>query len=1542
MIINIIAAILATWMSACYAANSPWLGQPWGTWLATSSQAWMFPNPDDVRSNYSVTDRGWIANKCLATFGTATQMVKIRVWYLQTWTISQGGATVDDLSSFTPLLNLSYTSLFLSPNPWVPANNNVGPRVACGLNAVVATAGDQIILMVSDGALGLPSSTVVYSEVFLNFNSQSNYTVGMNSYPCTWYGCQLGWFNPPYTFTNVVLCTQCSSPWWGAATITGTDLLVEFSFQLVSVADATGVPEIMIPFLAAMNARVCTATNSYSACSANLLGPQKYIQITSLVVTAQPTLMGAVGSSMTTDSAMQYLSWTTLVGYTWGVCSAARASLFAPTPLVAACFGEPDSVAWGGYSVSFPQPSWACRDPAGYDSTNYMGPIIVQAGRRSMYYRRNTLLARDSASLLTNPTSWNQSVVTVLTYGQPRAVCDVWAPTQCNTEASTWYSMSHSLMMTGAVSADGTLFYAMDDVYAPPTIAVYDTRTLQRVVSQSIMPMGSWSTSGDLNQFDGLPIAFLTVDGTVLGTGTSPASSSSNPAIYADNPLGPGSARTVTIYEDAITCLPATIRNGEWLWRCLTLPQTCTGIMSQWFSNEGRYQCERQAMLYYSSTYHPLYYNIIDISAQWVQQKCSASYNQPFYHSWFMAHPTQQGVVYMLTPPRAVHPNNLYPNYIPSATQWTNVQTVQYFTIAFAGNTASPTTATPSFQPEPTPNPTVGPTFAPFAPVSRPTYAPFAAPSMYPTYLPSLAPTIQPTPVNYTAPPSPGPFNTAPVSCANLDVYGVATTFNTKQAVCPYSEPCQFNASYSCPPGLYNMQLGPNGRTCGGYLRYCTASEFQLYYGATIGVPQPSYCQYMCDVDDPTRCVAMFSVPANWNLPYTTSTVYAGIAGATTQLTFDNVRSDSFVVDQSGVYSDCWRGGGVRYVTGSDCVLNSCLLFNSGATPLDTVTSTTLVQCRRNDGLPRGNASFTVSLWFRYQNLTSPNSTMVQFTRHSRYSGPVTNSTAAPDYLVIRDLGGFYARYLADFTQPGTIVLVSNSTMNSTCNVSWGLVSNPAAVYPPPNCRNGAGVSVPCYINATIYASVANCASATGNPPFNITTNATFSVVTTTGVVSLGATVGGFNQEDVLGEWHHYVLVYDGQTNLTRRYLDGAPALVNFSNTQPQGPVPSFPNFGADVMLVLGNDGNGGGGFRGYIDEFVIFNHTLSAADVQTLYAWPSIAPKSASTLPVATRATHQGPVCSAACGNGVQSCTFVNRTNVTCVCAPTSIAINGVACQAQGAVYGQCSSTQMLQYCGVESAVACRTRTFWLSASAAAYVNAYIDTSVVNYASANTLAGAASAFVFSGGLIADVALGVQGTNAVVMPECLCTNSAGWRSMVAPNAVVSAAYSYGAYRARTWLCSVQDQVTAQLVSTLDDAPPVTAAGYCNGVGSLSRKFDLQIPHAQPSAYSQLYDYANTRNRMWDTWEEQQQQSTIGNMADLAFNISVGVLNPAFFYDSFVGVSAATGTVLALGATAAAALVAANGPSALILPTSPYYCEFYFLQVGHADASAAAV
>lgn len=1568
--------------------NSPWLGQPWGNWLPNASASWLFPNPDVARPNVSVTDRVWLRNQCLLSFGggsNTTQMLQIyaattaasntttnatatQQSYMIKGQFMSSFSDVSNASTLTPILNLSSS---YGGNSTPNGGGGGTPRIACAPNIVATAVGDQIVLVYTSGPLGLPTSVVAYTEVFLNFatptSGASNYTVGMNAYPCTWYGCRLGWFNPPYTFTNVVLCTQCSSPWWGSATIAGTDLLVEFSFQLARTSDGAAVPLAMIPFLAAVNARVCNATGSYAACNATLLGASVYLQVLSVLVTAQPALVGVVGSSMTTDSAMQYLSWTSYTAATpamWGVCSAARASTAPSTPWVSNCAMEPDSVYWSSYTVGTPFPYWQCYDATGYASSNFLGPIVVQAGRRSVYYRKNQLLARDSYGLLTNAAGWNNSVATVMTYGVARAACDIWSPYACDSSATTSYLMSHSLMMAGAASADGTLFYAMADVYAPPSIAVFSTLTMQLQFTQSIMPLGS--AGPDPNQFDNMPIAFLSVDGSVMSQGKSPIYSGNVGGIYATYPLGTGTAgmNWATDYEGKSACFTSAGPGPYWTWRCLSLPNSCSGITTQCFSNSGWYQCQGQAMLYWQNSFVSVGSGgNIGWASQYVMQKCSASYNQPFYHSVFMTHPTQLGVVYMLTPPRTLHPQ--MSTYIAENNAWTNGQTVQYFVANFlapGAPTSVPVTTVPTFQPEPTPEPSVGPTYAPFAPIARPTYEPFAAPSMYPTYSPSRAPTLQPTPVNYTLPPSPGPFETVPVTCGNFDVFGVAADFSLDEAACPFRGSCLFNASYTCPPGLYDMKLGPNGRACGGYLRYCVASETELYFGATFGVAQPSYCQYMCDVDDPTRCTAQFSVPANWNLPYVqaglTSSSYAGLSGATTQLTFDNVRTDSFIVDQSGAYSDCWRSGGVLYASGSQCMVGSCLLFNSGASPLDTVSSTTLVQCARNDGLPRGNASFTVSFWFRYQNLTSPNGTMVQFTRYSRYAGPVTNASAAgPDYLVVRDLGSFYERYIADYTQAGTSVAVSNSTQNSTCNVTWAMVLNPAAanlnMYPPPNsCRNSAGVSVACYVNATIFANVSNCVNATGAQPFNITTNATFRIVTTTGVVSLGAVAGGYNPEDVLGEWHHYTLTYDGSTNLTRRYLDGDPALVNFSTTQVQGPIPSFPNFGPDVMLVLGNDGLGAwnGGFQGYMDEFIVFNRTLNDTEVRRLYTWPSVAaPPPPPPPPDATLTSHQGPACIALCGGGVQSCTFgYNATNVTrsaCNCAPTSVSVGGgggVVCQAQGTPYGQCTPNQMLQYCGVESALACRTRTFWLAPQAASYVSAYIDTSVVNYASANTLAGAASVFVYnstsSPGLITDVVLGAQGTTAVAMPECLCTGgpsgapaATGWRSVVAPNSVVSATYSYGIYRARTWLCVVQDQATAAAISMLDDAPPVTAAGYCNGVGAITRKFNLQIPHAKPPVYGQLYAYADTRNLMWDTWAEQQQETAAANTADLAFNLTVGILNPSFFYDSFVAVLASTGVVLALGAASAASVIASSGASALMLPTNPYNCEFYFLQ-----------
>lgn len=79
--------------------------------------------------------------------------------------------------------------------------------------------------------------------------------------------------------------------------------------------------------------------------------------------------------------------------------------------------------------------------------------------------------------------------------------------------------------------------------------------------------------------------------------------------------------------------------------------------------------------------------------------------------------------------------------------------------------------------------------------------------------------------------------------------------------------------------------------------------------------------------------------------------------------------------------------------------------------------------------------------------------------------------------------------------------------------------------------------------------------------------------------------------------WHHVCAVYD-DTDL-RIYVDGS---LDSSGDNPI----AWENgiFGSDALFVVANDWNGNDGFDGLMDELIILNRDLSAAEVTEIYTY--------------------------------------------------------------------------------------------------------------------------------------------------------------------------------------------------------------------------------------------------------------------------------------------------------------------------------------------------
>lgn len=81
---------------------------------------------------------------------------------------------------------------------------------------------------------------------------------------------------------------------------------------------------------------------------------------------------------------------------------------------------------------------------------------------------------------------------------------------------------------------------------------------------------------------------------------------------------------------------------------------------------------------------------------------------------------------------------------------------------------------------------------------------------------------------------------------------------------------------------------------------------------------------------------------------------------------------------------------------------------------------------------------------------------------------------------------------------------------------------------------------------------------------------------------------GDVSQDDPTGQWHHFAVTYDGNSDL-KLYIDLVPGTKTIFGT--------VPNFGNTVDLQIGESS-----FGGKLDAVMIFNRVLTADEVQQLY----------------------------------------------------------------------------------------------------------------------------------------------------------------------------------------------------------------------------------------------------------------------------------------------------------------------------------------------------
>ena len=85
----------------------------------------------------------------------------------------------------------------------------------------------------------------------------------------------------------------------------------------------------------------------------------------------------------------------------------------------------------------------------------------------------------------------------------------------------------------------------------------------------------------------------------------------------------------------------------------------------------------------------------------------------------------------------------------------------------------------------------------------------------------------------------------------------------------------------------------------------------------------------------------------------------------------------------------------------------------------------------------------------------------------------------------------------------------------------------------------------------------------------------------------------GASPAEFEGAWHNWVFVKDATTGSLAIYLDGSLWHSGTGLTRTMEPITAFR---------IGSDAGGGGSYDGMIDDFAVWNRSLSASDIQTLY----------------------------------------------------------------------------------------------------------------------------------------------------------------------------------------------------------------------------------------------------------------------------------------------------------------------------------------------------
>jgi hypothetical protein len=110
----------------------------------------------------------------------------------------------------------------------------------------------------------------------------------------------------------------------------------------------------------------------------------------------------------------------------------------------------------------------------------------------------------------------------------------------------------------------------------------------------------------------------------------------------------------------------------------------------------------------------------------------------------------------------------------------------------------------------------------------------------------------------------------------------------------------------------------------------------------------------------------------------------------------------------------------------------------------------------------------------------------------------------------------------------------------------------------------------------------------------------------------LGARVGGGSTANRASQstravrtntWHHLVMVVDNTAGTVKAYLDGSNAVwANGGGGPTANTFPAGTDISNSNPLTLGIRTDGAAEFRGYLDDFAIWNRTLTAAEITGIY----------------------------------------------------------------------------------------------------------------------------------------------------------------------------------------------------------------------------------------------------------------------------------------------------------------------------------------------------